>query len=340
MLLVLLLSLAVVAAAQFNTRLPMGGGSGCAGVLFVLFGPHGEQVQFALSRDGRVFENLNHNGTPVAALLPRNGTSVRDPFVRRSPGDNLYHLVATNGAGFGNTPTILHWSSPDLVQWSPQATLAVMAPLAADLAYTWAPEWVWDAERGEHIVFWATQWRAGREHFAARCTNSNTARFTFWAVRTADWRTFSAPFELYDPACVPNDYAPDQYGDGGIDGDLWLDSATGSYLLFYKDSRAPKPTGVGPMQLTSGVRLAVSQPHNATGFTAAPNATLIGPWGTEGPELLLVNDTRHLYFDCSFQPTPPGYPRPPYGLATAPASAPLTDPTIWFERRRRRRRRR
>ena len=123
----------------------------CAGVLFVYFknadcSPPAVPCNqhFALSRDGRKFTTLN-GGRAIAALNPARGASVRDPFVRRSPLDGLWHLVATNGDGFGGTDTILHWSSRDLVHWSGMRVLEVMKKYKAQVANTWAPEWVWDA---------------------------------------------------------------------------------------------------------------------------------------------------------------------------------------------------
>jgi hypothetical protein len=52
---------------------------------------------------------------------------------------------------------------------------------------------------------------------------------------------------------------------------------------------------------------------------SAPDPALLGPWGTEGPEILVFNSSPlHMYFDCTFQPTPVGFSRVPYGMATAP----------------------
>eukprot|EP00039_Didymoeca_costata_P014416 m.232610 g.232610 ORF g.232610 m.232610 type:complete len:369 (-) comp16021_c0_seq10:32-1138(-) len=297
----------------------------CAAVLFVYFGPGGEIVSFALSEDGRHFNTLN-SGKPIPALMPSiNGTSIRDPFVRKSPADNKWHMVATNGQGFGGTDTILHWSSSDLISWSQEQRLPVMAKFINDVAYDWAPEWVWDSARQEHVVFWATQWKTGQGHFNSSCSNNLTSRFAFWAVTTKDFQTYSDPFILYDPHCMTSWYAPMHYGDGGIDGDI-LQGPDGMYHFYYKDSRAPEPTGVDPMQKTSGIRIAKTQ--DVQTWDTAPLAPIVGPWGTEGPELLVVNDTIHLYFDCSFQPTPPGYPRPPYGLAIAKYPD-LADPSAW-----------
>jgi hypothetical protein len=265
------------------------GSSDCSAVLFTYFGgTGGETAKFALSADSRHFVELN-GGNPISDLAPANGTSIRDPFLRRSPLDGRYYLVSTNGAGFGGTDTILMWSSANLVDWSAQAVLPVMANFAEDMSRLWAPEWVFDEERQEYLVFWATHWKEGRGHFGSECDNPELGRFTFCGAYTKDWDTFSDAFPLYDPACKKAWFAPDAYGDGGIDGDI-ARGPDGRYYLFYKDSRAPNSTGVGPMQQTSGTRVAWTANLSDPGAWSPPgNGALLGPWGTEGPELLRVN---------------------------------------------------
>ena len=86
------------------------------------------------------------------------------------------------------------------------------------------------------------------------------------------------------------------------------------------------------MQRTSGIQVLTSknlrnwslpEPH-------LPSSAIFGPWGTEGPEMLMVNGSLRLYFDCTFQPVPTGHERPPYGVATARlATASLASPAAW-----------
>ena len=75
----------------------------------------------------------------------------------------------------------------------------------------------------------------------------------------------------------------------------------GSLRLYYKDSRAPVETDVDTMQRTSGTKQASSYDGGASWTDPTPVLELIGPWGTEGPELLVVNKTLRMYFDCTFQ---------------------------------------
>jgi hypothetical protein len=308
----------------------------CDGVLFTYFlelanplnhtSARDERIHFALSRDGYHFTPLNA-GRPIPPLLPVNGTFVRDPFVNRAR-DGTYHLLATDHANHHQWRSdVLHWSSTDLVHWSEQSVLNVWGDMAEEAVQTWAPEWVWDASRDEYLVFWAVLFRDA-EHFRPSCDNPQTRRHLFWAATTSDFVSFSKPFELFDPGCEKASFAPDEYSEGGIDGDIV--HFDGTYYLYYKDGRAPKPAHEPALQRTSGVRMARSADLR-TWTPAAPRVGLFaGPWGTEGPELLLNGSSEmRLYFDCSFQPTPPGLTRPPFGVARAAYPAGFNDSAAW-----------
>ncbi|MGC8035431.1 hypothetical protein ACP3WA_25200, partial [Salmonella enterica] len=45
------------------------------------------------------------------------------------------------------------WQSDDLVTWSPLRQITVSSALAGN---TWAPEATWDPDRGEYVVYWAS----------------------------------------------------------------------------------------------------------------------------------------------------------------------------------------
>ena len=144
--------------------------------------------------------------------------AARDPFVRLAP-DGVYRMVATDGATVGRSPDILYWESTNLVDWSPMRRLPVMASLKDDIIFTWAPEWVWDGERKEYLVFFATFFRHWQG--AAGCDNHTNIgrRHLFWSVRTTDWKTFTAPEMLFDPSCNAATFRPMNYSEGGIDGE-------------------------------------------------------------------------------------------------------------------------
>lgn len=162
------------------------------GYLFVTFkgeqSPITEQIYFVVSRDGRQWKNLN-NGEPVlVSELGEKG--VRDPFILRSHDGSRFFLIATDlsinltrdwgRAVRAGSKSIVIWESTDLVKWS-EPRIVKVAP--DDAGCTWAPEAIYDEEKQDYLVFWA----------------STTARDNFdkqriWAARTKDFKTFSEPF--------------------------------------------------------------------------------------------------------------------------------------------------
>ena len=134
-------------------------------------------------------------------------------------------------------------------------------------------------------------------------------RFAFFAAHTSDFVKFERPFLLFDPCCNVSGA-----GDCGIDGDLVFDES-GRPVFVYKDAR-------GPNESVRGIRIAYSASGLLTGpYSDASEGNLLATL-VEAPELVHFGDEWKLYFDCSFEPTPPGWPCPPYGVATSPHLAP------------------
>jgi hypothetical protein len=96
----------------------------CPHLLFAYF-ESSEELHYALSDDGFHWNVLNHNYPVYNTTI--QGTSIRDPYIHQGQ-NGLYYMVSTNGAGFGGTPTILTWSSPDLITWSKEFVADVMGP--------------------------------------------------------------------------------------------------------------------------------------------------------------------------------------------------------------------
>ena len=106
-------------------------------------------------------------------------------------------------------------------------------------------------------------------------------------------------------------------GDGGIDGTLVKDEAN-NWVFAYKDARGADETVRGVRFARSSTGL-VGGPYLDASITQLQSPTLV-----EGPELVYVpaadGSPRWLqYYDCSFVRTPPGWPRPPYGVSASPS---------------------
>ncbi len=166
------------------------------GFLFVTFKngrtPLSEQIYFGLSKDGRNWTALN-NGDPVlVSTLGEKG--VRDPYLLRSHDNKKFYIIATDLSWALNpgvprsiragSRSLMIWESTDLTHWG-EPRLAKVAP--DDAGCAWAPEAVYDEEKGDYLVFWASTTKG-----------DNFSKHRIWAARTKDFKTFGAPFIYID----------------------------------------------------------------------------------------------------------------------------------------------
>lgn len=135
--------------------------------LFVYFtgeGPGGEAIRLAVTRGNDPLRDWVELGDGAPILTSTVGErGVRDPHILRHPDGDRYFIIATDlrihgGNDFGRaqeqgSTSMVVWESPDLVSWSEPRLTPVMGPEAGNV---WAPEAVWDADRGEFFVFWAS----------------------------------------------------------------------------------------------------------------------------------------------------------------------------------------
>jgi len=170
--------------------------SGCTadngGYLFVTFRgeatPMTEQIYFMLSDNGRRWKGLNDEEPVLISTLGEKG--VRDPYILRSHDGKKFYLIATdlsinlNGdwgrAVNAGSKSLVVWESEDLVNWS-EPRLCRVAPDEAGC--TWAPEAIYDEEKGEYMAFWASTSERDGEH-----------KHRIWAARTKDFKKFGKPF--------------------------------------------------------------------------------------------------------------------------------------------------
>jgi hypothetical protein len=161
---------------------------------------HGEQVYFSLSGgdDPCAWTRLN-GGQPVLGS-DLGTTGVRDPYVVR--GADEFFIIATDlriyggdGAGWDawrrhGSRDVIVWRSTDLVTWSEPWSLEVAPPRAG---MAWAPEALYDTDRGEFLVFWSSALydEEDRDHRGA-------AYSRVLAAWTPDFRGLGAPRMLID----------------------------------------------------------------------------------------------------------------------------------------------
>lgn len=215
-------------------------------------------LRFLYSYDGYHWTNMP--GTFLAADVGIS-KQFRDPSIARGP-DGMFHLVWTAGwhgeQGFG------YAESKDLIHWSPQRLVPVMAnePTTVNV---WAPEIFHDA--GQFIIVWASAIPGRFPDQLEKHDNNHRLYFT----TTHDFKTF-APAKLF---CDP--------GFSVIDPFLVADR--GNYVLVCKDNSRPN------------LNLRVAFARSPLG----PWKNMSDPFTpkfTEGPAALKVEADWLIYFDA------------------------------------------
>lgn len=236
--------------------------------LFSYFLGNGEDgLHLAWSADGLKWQALKDG---KSFLTPEvGGRLMRDPCVTTGP-DGTFHIVWTDG---WQSTTIGYASSKDLIAWSPQESLAVMAG-EPTVKNCWAPEIIYDTKWKRFMIFWAST-IPGRFP-ATELDGRNDNNHRIYATTTSDFEKLSPAKVWFDP------------GFNTIDSTLLpLD---GRMVMFFKDeTKHPKAM--------KNLRLATA-PTAAGPYQVEPTpVTPPGSW-VEGPTALKVGDRVILYFDA------------------------------------------
>lgn len=229
------------------------------GYLFVYFTDNtveGENIFFAYSEDGLHFHELNHGKPILTSKFGEKG--LRDPFLLRSVQGDTFYLVATdlsigrNGdwrrAQREGSSSIMVWESSDLIHWSEQRMVTIAR---ADAGCAWAPEFIYDEERGAYMVFWAS-----------KVAEDNYAKQRLYCAWTKDFVTFSEPQLYIDRERDTIDTSIIKY--------------KGDYYRMTKDERQ------------SNIILETSSELNGT-WTMVDAPVLNEQQGVEGPEFYRIN---------------------------------------------------
>ncbi|MFC8677006.1 glycoside hydrolase family 43 protein [Streptomyces griseorubiginosus] len=228
-----------------------------------------EALHLAYSHDGERFATVN-GGRPV--LRGSVGTGrLRDPFLGVGP-DGLFHLLATDG---WTSPDIVHATSADLVNWSEQRLIPVMAGVPGALN-AWAPEFFLDRRTGLYHLVWSSVVEPGGTA-EGRDFEHRTQDHRIWHCITEDFRTFSAPGVFFDP------------GHSVIDATV-RELAGGGFLMAFKDERGINDTATAhkDIHLTT---------FDVPGGPYAPPRGPVTPSLAEGPSLFRRGDEWVMIFD-------------------------------------------
>ncbi len=234
--------------------------------LFSYFVGNGEDgLHLARSSDGYHWQAIN-GGTSF--LAPQAGKSrlMRDPCLLRGPG-GTFHLVWTNG---WKDQTIGYASSKDLLHWSEQQAIGVMAHEPQTMN-CWAPEVVYDEAKQQYVIFWSSTIPGRFPQTDA--TGDGKYNHRIYATTTKDFKSF-APTRLFF--------------DGGFNViDATMLHAEGKYYLIVKDETL-KP-------VKKNLRIAVG--YSPEGPFGAASAPFTSSW-VEGPSAIRIGDEYVVFFDC------------------------------------------
>lgn len=239
------------------------------GYLFAFFignSPEQERIYFALSTDGYKYKVINRN-KPV--IISQSGTEcVRDPYIFRGE-DGCYYMIATDmrsELGWSSNRNIITWKSEDLVNWTDETVIKInnTSEVTKNTTRAWAPQAIWDPERGEYMIYFAL------------CSNATNGRTLMYYVYSPDMKTLSSEPELL--------LAPTN-GNSAIDADIIYHD--GLYYMFFKDETS------GGIRLTTSEKLNSGYSYNRSKLVSPAGLAVEGSTTFElidGSGWLLISD--------------------------------------------------
>ena len=220
----------------------------------------GEQIYFSLSRDGLHWKDLNAGQPVLISDIGEKG--VRDPFILRDKLTGKYVIIATDlrieaGKGWAvaqeaGSRDLMVWESEDMVNWTGPESHTVGIPEAGCV---WAPEAIFDEDRQEYLVFWASM---------VKEPGDSEPKQRIYAAYTADFHSFG-PTEKY------------QEGKNHII-DTTILKAGEYYYRFSKD------------ETVKNIRLERSKSLKKDSFKEVKAPVLDTLMGVEGPAAFRFND--------------------------------------------------
>ncbi|WP_150955352.1 alpha-L-arabinofuranosidase C-terminal domain-containing protein [Microbacterium testaceum] len=259
-----------------------------------------EEISFATSRgdDPKNWLTL-HDGKPVLSS-DQGEQGIRDPFVMRSADGDRFYMLSTDlnmfdryNGDFGRAQEVGSrklnvWQSDDLATWSPLRQITVSSELAGN---TWAPEATWDPDRGEYVVYWASNLYPSASTAGRKASDTHNRMMM---VTTRDFVTFSEPKPWVD--------VKRGAGKGTIDATVVRDGDT--YYRFIKDEASMTVRQERSTDLTATVTGSLPTTTSAPGWQLVKEQIGVGqpnPWGGtftngEGPTVFEDNaEAGHWY---------------------------------------------
>lgn len=234
--------------------------------LFSYFKNNGQDgLHLAYSRDGLTWQALKNDESFLKPEVSKDKL-MRDPCIIRG-ADGKFHMVWTVS---WTDKTIGYASSTDLIHWSPQIAIPVMAH-EEGARNCWAPEITYDAKKKQYMIYWATTIKGKFLETASEKESGYNHRMYY--TLTKDFKTFSPTRLLYEP------------GFNVIDASIVKDGKR--YVMFLKDETRE------PVQ--KNLKIAYSK--KITGPYSAASKPFTGNYWAEGPTAFKHQGNWIVYFD-------------------------------------------
>jgi hypothetical protein len=224
-------------------------------------------LRLALSEDGLTYRALRGG---ARFLIPEVGESklMRDPFLFKGAGRNApWHLVWTTA---WEGATIGHATSHDLINWSAQQAIPVMANTPGT-RNCWAPEAMWDPVTRQYVIFWASTVKGRFPETAG--TSESAYNHRMYCTTTRDFQSFTPSRLFYDP------------GFSVIDATFFRDARNRLHMIVKDETLKPERK-----------HLRVARTRTALGPFGPLSAPLPGNW-VEGPTAITIGCDTIVFFD-------------------------------------------
>ena len=234
--------------------------------IFSYFKDNGQDgLHLAYSKDGLQWTALNNDRSFLTPAVSKDKL-MRDPCIIRG-ADGLFHMVWTDswtdkGIGYA--------SSPDLVHWSEQQQLPVMAN-EQGARNCWAPEITYDVLSKTYMIYWATT-IDGRFPLIDS-TSESKYNHRIYYITTKDFKTYTPTQLLFNPGfnCIDATIIPYEKG----------------FVMVFKDET------LNPVQ--KNIKIAYA--GKLTGPYSKPEGPITGDYWAEGPTTLRIGNKWIVYFD-------------------------------------------
>jgi predicted GH43/DUF377 family glycosyl hydrolase len=235
--------------------------------LFSYFMGNGEDgLHLAYSTDGLLWETIK-NGESLLTPMVGENKLMRDPCITTGP-DGTFHMVWTTS---WTGKTIGYASSKDLINWSEQKAIPVMAH-EDSVRNCWAPEINYNPADDNFIIYWSSTISDKFPETVNSTKNGNNHRIYYTTTR--DFKNFSETQLFYDP------------GFNVIDASIVADN--GRFMMFIKnETELPKAE--------KNISLVIA--NKMTGPYGVPDKPITGDYWAEGPTAIKIDGKWHVYFD-------------------------------------------